>query len=432
LLGSLEDVKPKGCRIGEAALRRRPERFGAIAGVAMISLPFLDSEKATRPPQPFSSQTLRKHSRLRGATVSHSVCPYCAVGCGTTIYTKDGEVIDIEGNPDSPINEGCLCPKGANIFQLSMNPHLEKRVMYRAPYSDHWEYKSLDWAMEQIALRVKETREEGYKAKGADGATLNHVVNMGTLGGAALDNEENYLIKKLFCGGLGVVSIENQARICHSASVPGLGAAFGRGAATTYQQDLANSDCIIFMGSDMAEAHPVGFRWPMKAKERGAKLIHIDPRYTRTSAQCDMHVAIRAGTDIAFLGGIIRYIIEQERYFKEFVLPYTNASTIIEEGFEDSEELGGLFSGFNAKEKHYDKSKGHWGYEKKPGAKLTKLGSPHNILGGVEAKSSPGSHGIHGYASMGGSSTHSTERGAPTREPGGSRRGMRRCSTRDV
>jgi formate dehydrogenase major subunit len=95
--------------------------------------------------------------------------------------------------------------------------------------------------------------------------------------------------------------------------VPGLGASFGRGAATGYQQDLANSDCILIMGSNMAEAHPVGFRWPMKAREKGAKLIHVDPRFTRTSACSDVHVGIRAGSDIAFLGGLINYVLTRTR-----------------------------------------------------------------------------------------------------------------------
>ena len=109
--------------------------------------------------------------------------------------------------------------------------------------------------------------------------------------------------------------------------MPGLGTSFGRGAATNYQQDLANSDCILFMGSNMAEAHPVGFRWPMKAKEKGATLIHVDPRFTRTSALCDVHVGIRAGSDIAFLGGLVNYVLSHDRWFKDYVLNYTNAST---------------------------------------------------------------------------------------------------------
>jgi anaerobic selenocysteine-containing dehydrogenase len=145
--------------------------------------------------------------------------------------------------------------------------------------------------------------------------------------------------------------------------VPGLGASFGRGAATTYQQDLANSDCILIMGSNMAEAHPVGFRWPMKAREKGATLIHVDPRFTRTSALCDLFVGIRAGTDIAFLGGVINYVLTHERWFKEYVLAYTNASAIIQEGFQDTEDLAGLFSGYDPQTHRYNADNGHWGYQ---------------------------------------------------------------------
>ena len=200
--------------------------------------------------------------------------------------------------------------------------------------------------------------------------------------------------------------------------MPGLGASFGRGAATTYQQDLANSDCIVIMGSNMGEAHPVGFRWPMKAKERGAKVMHVDPRFSRTSASCDMHVTIRTGSDIAFLGGIINYILSNEKWFKEYVLAYTNASTIIEEGFQDTEDLGGIFSGYDEKKQQYDKVKGHWGYAKPPGYR-SHAPSRGPSAGQTEQKSMPGGHGVHGPGVMGGSSTHAVPRGAATNEPAG-------------
>ncbi len=122
-------------------------------------------------------------------------------------------MVDIEGNPDSPINEGTLCPKGANIFQLHHNPHRVRHVMWRAPYSDRWEQKPLQWAIDRIARLVKQARDAGYKEKNDEGKYANHVTNIGSLGGATLDNEENYLIKKLFSSGLQIVSIENQARI---------------------------------------------------------------------------------------------------------------------------------------------------------------------------------------------------------------------------
>jgi formate dehydrogenase major subunit len=163
--------------------------------------------------EPFSRQSVEKASRLRGATVTEGVCPYCAVGCGQLIYTKAGKLIDIEGNPESPINQGTLCPKGADAFQLAVNPHRVTQVLYRAPHSDHWETRTLDWALDQIARRTKAARDEDFTVRNESGRLLNSVRSIGTLGGATIDNEENYLIKKLFGGGLGVVSIENQARI---------------------------------------------------------------------------------------------------------------------------------------------------------------------------------------------------------------------------
>jgi formate dehydrogenase major subunit len=143
--------------------------------------------------------------------------------------------------------------------------------------------------------------------------------------------------------------------------VPSLGTSFGRGGATDYQQDLMNSDCIVIMGSNMAENHPVGFQWVMEARERGAKVIHVDPRFTRTSAMATKHVGIRAGTDIAFLGGIVNYILEHEQWFDEYVRHYTNAPVIITEDFKDTEDLDGLFSGWDPKQGKYDVRT--WQYE---------------------------------------------------------------------
>ena len=128
---------------------------------------------------------------------------------------------------------------------------------------------------------------------------------------------------------------------------------YGRGGATTAQWDLANSDCIVIQGSNFAECHPVGFRFVMEARERGAKVIHVDPRFTRTSANADIYAPIRPGTDIAFLGGLINYAIQNEKYFKDYVLNYTNASTLINEDFKDTEDLDGVFSGYDAKERVY-------------------------------------------------------------------------------
>src|SRR5207237_4905961 len=133
----------------------------------------------------------------------------------------------------------------------------------------------------------------------------------------------------------------------------GLRIACGRGGATTFQQDLQHSDCIVIEGSNMAECHPVGFQWVMEAKERGATVIHVDPRFTRTSAVADIHVPIRAGSDIAFLGGIIRHIVEHDRYFKDYVVNYTNAPAIINDQYKDAEDGDGLFGGWETDKVQY-------------------------------------------------------------------------------
>src|SRR6202789_3757732 len=130
---------------------------------------------------------------------------------------------------------------------------------------------------------------------------------------------------------------------------------------------MANSDCILFMGSNMAEAQPVGFRWPMEAKLKGGTLIHVDPRFTRMSAVCDLYVGIRSGSDITFLGGLVNYVLTNDRWFHEYVLAYTNASTIIDEGFRDTEDLAGMFSGFDQQHDSYDSKQGHWGFEESNG-----------------------------------------------------------------
>ncbi|MBO0816808.1 MAG: molybdopterin-dependent oxidoreductase, partial [Actinobacteria bacterium] len=133
-----------------------------------------------------------------------------------------------------------------------------------------------------------------------------------------------------------------------------MGTSFGRGGATTFQQDLQNSDCIVIEGSNMAECHPVGFQWVMEAKARGAKLIHVDPRFTRTSALADIHVPLRAGSDIAFLGGIVNYALQHDKYFRDYVVAYTNAPVILTEEFADTEDLDGVFSGLDRDGRSYD------------------------------------------------------------------------------
>jgi formate dehydrogenase major subunit len=145
--------------------------------------------------------------------VGTSVCPYCAVGCGQLVYVRGNQVIHVEGDPRNPINQGTLCPKGSATFGWMVNPDRLTTVKYRAPYSDHWEERPLRWAMDRIAQLVKQTRDETFVSTLPDGTPVNHTLALASLGGATLDCEENYLIKKLYGGGLGMVWIENQARV---------------------------------------------------------------------------------------------------------------------------------------------------------------------------------------------------------------------------
>jgi formate dehydrogenase major subunit len=161
----------------------------------------------------FSKRSIELTPRTRTADqVVKSICPYCGVGCGQTVYVNGGKITDIEGDPDSPVSQGCLCPKGAATFQLVTGSHRIHQVLYRGPGGTAWEPIPLDRAMDMVAERVKKARDGHWEYSDEDGNPLRRTLAMAHLGGATLDNEENYLIKKLFTA-LGMVQIENQARI---------------------------------------------------------------------------------------------------------------------------------------------------------------------------------------------------------------------------
>ncbi len=159
-----------------------------------------------------SDKTRAMHARTDGAKVARSICPYCGVGCGQLIFHKEGKLVSIEGDPESPISQGNLCPKGAASFQLLTHDRRETKMKYRAPRAKEWIEIPLDRAMDMGADRVWASRKRTF-VREKNGAPVNHTTAIAHLGGATLDNEENYLIKKLFAGGLGMVCISNQARI---------------------------------------------------------------------------------------------------------------------------------------------------------------------------------------------------------------------------
>jgi formate dehydrogenase major subunit len=159
-----------------------------------------------------SQRTRNLQPKTHGAEVARSICPYCGVGCGQLVYHKNGKLISIEGDPESPISRGRLCPKGADTFELHTHPARLQRVKYRRPYSTRWEELDLETAMNMVADRLWDSRERTFQEE-KDGERLMHTTAIAHLGGATLDIEENYLIKKLFSAGLGMVCISNQARI---------------------------------------------------------------------------------------------------------------------------------------------------------------------------------------------------------------------------
>jgi len=175
------------------------------AGTALGSLVGLGANLA---PATARAQALR----IKDAKTTPSVCPYCSVGCATLVHTVGGEIVNIEGDPRSPHNEGTLCPKGAAIYQLHKNPNRATKVLHRKPGATQWEEVELDWAMDRVAELIKKTRDETFVERLDSGKLVNHTTAIFSLGGATLDNEWNHLQQKLM-RGLGVVAIENQARI---------------------------------------------------------------------------------------------------------------------------------------------------------------------------------------------------------------------------
>lgn len=178
---------------------------GAGSGTALGALLGLGASLA---PATARAQALR----IRDAQATPSVCPYCSVGCGTIVHTVAGEIVNIEGDPRSPLNEGTLCPKGAATYQLHKNPNRATKVLHRKPGAREWTEVDLDWAMNRVAELVRQTRDDTFVERLSDGTAVNHTLGIFALGGATLDIEWNHLCQKLM-RGLGVVAIENQARI---------------------------------------------------------------------------------------------------------------------------------------------------------------------------------------------------------------------------
>lgn len=290
-----------------------------------------------------------------------TICPYCGVGCGFICGTDSaGNLVNYEGDPEHPINEGAACSKGINAYQLKNENRLSK-VLYRAPGSSEWEEKSWDWTISKIARNIKDTRDNNWTAENSTGDVVNRTGALASVGSVFPNDQESYLMTKAQ-RALGMVYIENQARLCVSTAVAANTETMGRGPMTNHWIDLKNSDSIMLIGG-AAETFPIAFKWITRAKENGASIIQVDPRFSRTSAKAGIHVGLRIGTDIAFAGGVIKYIIEDmennpSNYNMTYVKEYTNAAFLVNAGFGFDD---GIFSGYDPASKSYDKSS--WQYQ---------------------------------------------------------------------
>ncbi len=309
------------------------------------------------------------------ARMTTTICPYCAVGCGAIVIASQGKVVHVEGDPDHPISCGSLCSKGSAMVQVADNPRRLTTVKYRAPGAGQWEEKDWAWALRRIAENVKKTRDATFTAADPRGRAVHRTEGLACLGGAALNNEECYVFGKL-ARALGVVYLEHQARVCHSSTVAALGASFGRGAMTNHFCDVAHSDCLMLIGSNAAENHPVAMKWVQKAQARGAKLISVDPRFTRTSAVADVYVPLRAGTDVALMGGLIRHALEHGLVQKDYLVAHTNAGFLVDPAFTfGAGRFGPIQDGRYTRE--------HWGFQRDDEGRVKidpSLSDPHCVF----------------------------------------------------
>ncbi len=302
-------------------------------------------------PNPISQNSRSLAPRTRDAQVYTSVCPFCAVGCSQQVFVKNGRIIEIEGNPASPINDGRLCPKGASTYQLIHNPNRQTQVLYRAPQE-----RPLGAAPARLGDGAHRRARQGHarrrlpadrRGRDARQPAGEHRAHRRRHAGQRRELPDPQALPQLGHRRTSPTRpVSDTAPRC-----PVWATSLGRGGATTAQWDLVNADCIVIQGSNMAECHPVGFRFVMEARERGATIIHVDPRFTRTSATADVFAPIRPGTDIAFLGGLINYVLTHEKWFREYVAGLHQRRDHRRRGLPGHRGLGGVFSGYDAEKR---------------------------------------------------------------------------------
>ncbi len=297
-------------------------------------------------------------SKLKNAGAQFGVCPLCSMGCGIVIFFNDKEVIHIQGNPEHPVNKGTLCQKGQSLAQLLNNKKRLKKIKYRAAYSDKWVEITWSQAIEKMAHSIKKTRDETFVEK-IDNVPANRTEGIASIAGDHLTNEEAYLFSK-FSRLLGITAVAHEGAILTSRVSQALQNVFGLDAMTNPFTDIDNTNLAVIIGFDPAVSAGVLFKHLLAAAGNKAKILTIDPKITRTAAASSNYFKIIPGTDLVFFNGVINYILQNEKYNKEYILENTDISYIISSKYKFNQSEN-LFSGFDKKSGSYN-DKTSWNF----------------------------------------------------------------------
>lgn len=298
-----------------------------------------------------------------------AICEGCPGGCSVRLGLREGRLVEVAGDPDCPLSGGKVCLRAQALAELQEvpgdklgesvpNPQRLSRPLVRRPGADQWEEISWDSALAEIAEAVKATRDETFVKKEGKVSVM-RTEAIASFGGAHLPVEEQYLIAKAL-RGWGAVHIDSEIAYGRRAFAEGVRAACGIDVPDGSWASIAQADAVLVLGADPVASQPLSALWMQRSQDKGAPWIAADPVRTRTAEMCDAHLALRPGTDIAFLGGMVRYIIEQNRWQPEYVLNFTNASYLLEPSFS-FDGGSGLFFGWDPVGGAYDKES--WGYQ---------------------------------------------------------------------
>lgn len=304
-----------------------------------------------------------------GAEERPIVCEGCPVGCTARIVFQDGAPVRVAGDAENPFTEGRLCAWGQGLLGLReeadaasgetvQNPRRVAGPRVRRAGSEGWEDISWDMALSEIASLVKKTRDESFVEYEGDVPVM-RTEAIGSFGGAELLLEEQYLLMKAL-RSWGVVHLDSEAAGGRRVFSAGTEATFGIGAPDGLLSDMANAQIILTVGADLAASQPLSLRWAERARDAGARWIVVDPLRTRTAEVADVHLALRPGTDVAFFGGLVKYIVDNDTWQPEYVLNYTSASYLLSDDFS-FDQATGQFSGWDPFAGAYDRTT--WGWQ---------------------------------------------------------------------